>query len=183
MNTYALATAVWAILFAVPSFYWAAGGTFATGTIAADLEGSLGPASEPWVIALTGFGKLLLAAFAVTFAMVPLAKLRHPRMVTGYTVAGALVLYGAASLAGHLLMLSGLDAIPASLGRTALYWHTVSGTRIGCSAASCWASPCDSTAVAQAQTDICPAGTPPVAITGSKHVVGAAFGRLVHDDA
>ena len=125
-NTYALATAVWAILFAVPSFYWAAGGTFATGTIAADLEGSLGPASEPWVIALTGFGKLLLAAFAVTFAMVPLAKLRHPRMITGYTVAGALVLYGAASLLGHLLMLSGLDAIPASLGRTALYWHTFS---------------------------------------------------------
>jgi hypothetical protein len=48
---------MWAFVFAIPSFYWAAGGSIAEKTIAADVDQALGTLSEPWIVATTGVAK------------------------------------------------------------------------------------------------------------------------------
>lgn len=123
-RTAALAAAAWAVLFAVPSFYWALGGDFGTGTIAADVDEALGAAAEAWIIGLTGVLKLALAALALSFLVDDLPVPRRSRVALGWLVALALGLYGIANFAGHALMLAGLDDIPPALGRTAVHWHT-----------------------------------------------------------
>jgi hypothetical protein len=123
-NPYAYAAAVWAILFAVPSFYWTLGGDFGTGTIAADIEESLGAASKGWVIGLTGVGKVLLGLFAASFVALDAGWLRSLRIAGGVILAIGLVLYGIVNLIGHVLQLAGVSEISASLGRTAVCWHT-----------------------------------------------------------
>lgn len=120
----ALAAAAWSLLFAVPSFYWAAGGEFGTGTIAADVTEALGSASKDWVVALTGVLKVALGAFALSFMLDETPLPRRVRLTGGWLVALGLILYALTSFAGHVLMLFGLDNIPQALGRTAVYWHT-----------------------------------------------------------
>ena len=112
------------MLFAVPSFYWALGGDFAEGTIAADVDEALGSAAEPWVVAVTGVTKLLFAAFALSFVWLAPDPYRRARTTAGVVLGAGLALYGMANFAGHLVMLTGVDDVPEALGRTAVYWHT-----------------------------------------------------------
>ena len=66
-----------------------------------------------------------MAGFALSFAQPETPVLsRRTRAITGFALAAGLGVYGVTSLAGRVLMLTGLDEIPPALGRTALYWHT-----------------------------------------------------------
>jgi hypothetical protein len=123
--TWALVAAAWAALFALPSFYWALGGDFATGTIAADVEAALGWAAEPWALLLVGLAKLLLAAFALSFGVIDLGLSRRWHANAGKALGGGLVAYGILNLTDHALMLTGATDIPPALGESAAWWHAL----------------------------------------------------------
>jgi hypothetical protein len=77
----AYAAAAWAFLFAIPSFYWGAGGGLGEGTIAADVEDSLGVLGEPWFVAPIG-------AANVVVGLVPLALVLNPPLNVPPTAPG-----------------------------------------------------------------------------------------------
>lgn len=121
------AAATWAFLFAALSFYWGLGGRAGTST--------LGPAlvamgNDPWFVAvgLWGFGIIKAIGGVVALALVQPWGREIPRrlLLAAAWVGGAVaLLYGAALLIQHGLMLLGATTIPAGLGRTAARWHLV----------------------------------------------------------
>ncbi|MPZ48521.1 MAG: DUF3995 domain-containing protein [Dehalococcoidia bacterium] len=114
--------AVWAFLFALPSFYWAAGGEAGSGTIAAEIDEVTG--GQAWLVALTGVFKV--AAGLLTLALVQPWGLRLPRgplLATVWLVGVGFTLYGLLNFLDHLLMVSGLRETPEALGETAARWH------------------------------------------------------------
>lgn len=121
-----VAAAAWSVSFAVPSLYWAAGGTLGAGTIGPAVEGpSL--AREPTFVAIlwvTAVAKLLGGLLGLMLAGQLLRAVPH-RMtaLAGWTVAALLLLYGAANAVQHVLMAAGVVAVPDGIGRHALRWH------------------------------------------------------------
>jgi MFS family permease len=116
------AACAWALLFAIPSFYWAAGGGVGTHTIAADVE-ELG-LSDPWVLASTGAAKVLGGVLAL--ALVRPWGRKIPRkllLALGWGAAALLILYAGANFVDHGLMEAGVRDIPEALGSEALRWH------------------------------------------------------------
>ncbi len=119
------AACVWALLFAALSFYWAAGGRLGEGTIGAAVEGPA-LAREPWFVALlwaTAVLKLAAAVLAFALARGPRRLPRWVLLFAGWGAATLLSLYGLASLVQHLLIATGVLAVPAGLGEAALPWH------------------------------------------------------------
>ena len=119
------AACVWALLFAALSFYWAAGGRVGEGTIGAAVEGPA-LAREPWFVALlwiTAVLKLATAGLAFALARGPRWLPRYVLLFAGWGVAALLSLYGLANLVQHLLIATGVLAVPAGLGEAALPWH------------------------------------------------------------
>jgi Protein of unknown function (DUF3995) len=120
----ALAVTAWAFLFAIPSFYWAAGGSIGEDTIAADVEEALGALGEPWFVALTGVAKVMAGLLPLALILVPLDH--APRRVLGLLIAligAGMIVYAAANFLQHGLMLLNAIDTPDSLGRSALHWH------------------------------------------------------------
>jgi len=118
---------VWAVAFAAPSFYWAAGGRVGAGTIGPAIE-SLALARDPAFVTLlwvTGVLKLLAAVLALMLVVPGLRGPLPPRLVgsAGWTAAVVLLGYGIANLVQHLLMWTGPIPVPAGLGTAALRWH------------------------------------------------------------
>ncbi len=113
----------WAIAFAVPSFYWALGGTAGLDTIAARVE-EIPLAGNPAFVFGTGVlkvlaGLLALAAVRRWGRAVP----RRPMLVAVWAVAAILTSYGLANLVDHGLMVAGLRRTPEVLGAGAVRWH------------------------------------------------------------
>jgi hypothetical protein len=122
----AYAAAVWAFLFSVVSFYWAAGGTIGLNTLAAGLR-ELARTHNPGLAALawvTGGLKVLAGVLALSLAR-PWGRV-VPRwlLLAGAWGAGVLLaIYGAANLVEFGLMEGGVIALPAFVGATALRWY------------------------------------------------------------
>lgn len=120
---WAYAGAVWALLFALPSFYWALGGDIGIGTIAAHPD-DIDLINEPVVVFLTGVAKLLAGLLVLAIARAwggpnLVRWLRILALVGG----GFMLLYGGALLVQHFLMVVGAVDTPESLGERASRWH------------------------------------------------------------
>lgn len=120
------AACAWALLFAVMSFYWAAGGTAGAETLG---EAITGPAlaRDPGFVALLWVtGVLKALGGLVALALVQPWDHAAPRWVllTAAWAGGALAaLYGGASMIQHGLMVASVIPIPTGLGATAARWH------------------------------------------------------------
>jgi len=118
----AYAACAWALAFAVPTFYWAAGGAVGTETIAADVD-ELG-LSDPWVLAGTGVVKVL--GGVVALALVRSWGGAIPRRLllgAAWSAAALLIVYAIANFVDHGLMEAGVRNIPEALGSDAVRWH------------------------------------------------------------
>jgi hypothetical protein len=113
----------WALLFAVMSFYWVAGGKIGIHTIAAKVE-EIALANDPVVVFVTGVLKVLLALLALALAqswgtIIP----RWLLLLAGWGAGIFLLLYGGANLVDHGLMVTGAIDTPSVLGHRAARWH------------------------------------------------------------
>lgn len=117
--------AVWALLFAAVSFYWALGGTALLDTIG---ESVTGPAlaGDPLVVAavwISVFGKL--AGVPGALALTQRWGSLFPRwlvLLAGWGVTALLCLYGGANLVQQLLMAAGVVEVSDTF-RPVLMWH------------------------------------------------------------
>lgn len=122
----AYAAATWALIFAALSFYWAAGGTAGVQTLGPAID-RLGASRDPGFIALVwATGILKAIGGVVALALVQSWGKVMPRWLLLAAAWGGGVLallYGAASLLQHALMVAGVIATPAGLGAAAARWH------------------------------------------------------------
>jgi hypothetical protein len=121
----AYSACVWALLFAAPSFYWAAGGTAGMGTLG---PGVVALARDPWFVVLvwaTGVAKVLAGLLALALAR-PWGR-RIPRWVllVGAWGGGALlVFHGGDFVIQGALALGGVVDVPASAPWATIRWYT-----------------------------------------------------------
>ena len=120
---WAYAAALWALLFALPSFYWAFGGERGKGTIAAHPD-DIALINEPAVVFLTGVAKILGGFLMFAIAQGSGGRgLRRWLRLLALVAGGFMLLYGGALLVQHLLMVAGVVDTPDSLGQRASRWH------------------------------------------------------------
>lgn len=122
----ALLAAAWAILFALMSFYWAAGGRVGLETLGTGFVGSDGQAPPDLITFtwITGFLKLVAAG--IVLALVQPRGHRWYRLLRwGAGLAGSLfVLYALGNAVQHLLMLTGSLPVARTIGTLeAVRWH------------------------------------------------------------
>ena len=118
----AYAACAWALIFAVPSFVWAAGVDLGTETIAADVDAA--GIADPMLLAVTGVLKVL--AGLVALALVRPWGRRIPRrllLVAAWGAAAFFLVYAVVNLVDHGLMEAGARSIPEELGADAVRWH------------------------------------------------------------
>jgi hypothetical protein len=124
----AYAACALALLYAVPSFYWALGGTAGLRTVGGAIE-RLGRTHDPVGIALgTGAGVLKVAGGLLALALVrPWGRAIPRRLLLGAAWAASTVLtaYGGLLVAVGALVLSGLISASGPVDRTALRWHVL----------------------------------------------------------
>jgi Protein of unknown function (DUF3995) len=122
----AYAAAAWAFLFAVPSFYWAAGGEIALDTLAVELERDARE-RDSGTVALTWFtGALKVVGGLVALSLVRPWGARIPRRLRLVAALGAgvgLALYGAAGLVEKILMETGAINVSAPFGSDRVIWY------------------------------------------------------------
>jgi hypothetical protein len=120
-----IAAAVWALLFAATSAYWAAGGKLGTDTVARALAERVAARDPGFVATLWAAAalKALLAALALALTRPWRTRSARVLRLAGWVTGGALALYGAFGLVEFGLM--GLDAldVPADVGRAAIAWY------------------------------------------------------------
>lgn len=114
----------WALLFAVMSFYWAAGGTLGVNTLGSGIQ-SL--AHDPQFIAivwLTGVIKVLGGFCALTLVRPWLLWIPHRVKLIGAWAAGiGLALYGGVPFVVEGLLLSGLIPTAGPVDWVGIRWH------------------------------------------------------------
>src|SRR5215218_1014051 len=112
----------WAFMFAIVSFYWAAGGTVGVETIG-DVITKPALAGDPVMIAiLWGSGVIKIIAGLLALALVQSWGELFPRrmlLIASWVVGVLLVLYGVGNLIQHGLMVAGVIGIPEGIGLTA----------------------------------------------------------------
>lgn len=121
----AWAACAWACIFAIPSFYWALGGTGGLSTIsrsAVAADPSFGFIVLLWV---TGGLKLGLGAVALALRTPPADRQRRMLLSVALIAGLGMALYGTALFVQHALMLAGWISTPEGLGSRALHWHLV----------------------------------------------------------
>src|SRR5262245_37297611 len=120
------AAAIWALLFAATSFYWALGGRIGVETVG---EAITKPAlaGDPAIVALVWMtGVLKVIAGGVALALVQPWGRRIPRwalQLAGWGTSVLLLVYGAANLAQDVLIVGGVIPTPVGLGAVAARWH------------------------------------------------------------
>lgn len=120
------AACAWAVAFAAQSFYYAVGGTAGAETWPRAIAEPVLARDPGWIPVMWGTGAAKLLAGALALALVRPWGRSLPRRVlraTGWGAGGLLLLYGAANLVQHGLMVAGVVAIPDGLGATAARWH------------------------------------------------------------
>jgi hypothetical protein len=117
-----------ALLSAVPSFYWALGGTAGLDTVGGTIE-ELGRAHDPRAAALgAGAGIVKLAGGLLALALVrPWGRAVPRRLLLGAAWAASIVLtgYGGLLVAVGALVLTGVISPSGPVDRTALRWHVL----------------------------------------------------------
>jgi hypothetical protein len=123
---YAACAVAW--LSAVPSFYWAFGGTVGLSTVGGAIE-RLGRAHDPGGIALgAGAGLLKVAGGLLALALVrPWGRMIPRRLRLAVAWAGSVVLtaYGGLLVVVGALVLTGVITPSGPVDRTALRWHVM----------------------------------------------------------
>jgi uncharacterized protein DUF3995 len=123
---YAACALAW--LYAVPSLYWALGGTAGLDTVGGAIE-QLALTRDPAGIALgIGAGVLKLAGGLLALALVrPWGRAIPRRLLGGSAWAASVVLtaYGGLLVAVGVLVLTGLISPAGPVDRTALRWHVL----------------------------------------------------------
>jgi hypothetical protein len=116
------------LLYAVPSFYWALGGTAGLDTVGGAIE-ELGRSRDPAGVALgIGAGVLKVAGALLALALVrPWGRPIPRRLLLGAAWAASTVLtvYGGLLVAVGALVLTGLVSPSGPVDRTALRWHVL----------------------------------------------------------
>jgi hypothetical protein len=124
----AYAACALALLYAVPSFYWALGGTAGLDTVGGAIE-QLGRTRDPAGVALAiGAGVLKVAGGLLALALVrPWGRALPRRLLGGVAWAASVVLtaYGGLLVVVGALVLSGLVSPVGPVDRTALRWHVL----------------------------------------------------------
>jgi Protein of unknown function (DUF3995) len=124
----AYAACVLALLSAIPSFYWAAGGTIGLDTVGGAIE-ELARARDPAGVALgIGAGVLRVVGAVLALALVRPRGRRVPRRLVGgvaWAASVVLTLYGGLLVAVGALVLAGVIGPAGPVDRTALRWHVL----------------------------------------------------------
>ena len=124
----AYAACVLALLSALLSFYWAAGGTIGLDTVGGAIE-ELARARDPAGVALgLGAGLLKVAGGVLALALVRPWGGRVPRRLLGgvaWAASVVLALYGGLLVAVGALVLAGVIHPAGPVDRTALRWHVL----------------------------------------------------------
>ena len=124
----AYAACALALLSAVPSFYWALGGTAALDTVGGTLE-ELGRARDPRGVALgVGAGLLKVAGGLLALALARPWGRALPRWLllgAAWTASTVLTGYGGLLVAVGALVLTGVINPSGPVDRTALRWHVM----------------------------------------------------------
>ena len=124
----AYAACALALLSAVPSFYWALGGTAGLDTLGGTIE-ELGRAHDPRGVALGAVaGILKVAGGLLALALVrPWGRAVPRRLLLGAAWAASVVLtgYGGLLVAVGALVLTGVVSPAGPVDRTALRWHVL----------------------------------------------------------
>jgi hypothetical protein len=124
----AYAACALALLSAIPSFYWAAGGTSGLDTVGGAIE-ELARARDPAGVALgVGAGVLKVAGAVLALALVRAWGRRVPRRLlsgVAWAASAVLTLYGALLVAVGALVLAGVIRPAGPVDRTALRWHVL----------------------------------------------------------
>jgi hypothetical protein len=124
----AYAACALALLSAIPSFYWAAGGTIGLDTVGGAIE-ELARARDPAGVALgIGAGVLKVAGGVLALALVRRWGRRGPRRLLGgvaWAASVVLTLYGGLLVAVGALVLAGVVRPAGLVDRTALRWHVL----------------------------------------------------------
>lgn len=123
---FAYIAAMWALAFALMSFYWAAGGTLGANTLATGIA-NLSEKRDFWFVAilwLTGALKLLGTFIAVKLAHPPFPLLPYRLSRLAAWLGGSfMILYGGANLTVRAIMAVRLLGTPDSMHSTAARWH------------------------------------------------------------
>jgi hypothetical protein len=124
----AYAACALALLSAIPSFYWAAGGTIGLDTVGGAIE-ELARARDPASVALgIGAGVVKVAAGVLALALVRPWGRRAPRRLLGgvaWAASVVLTLYGGLLVTVGALVLAGAIRPADPVDRTALRWHVL----------------------------------------------------------
>jgi hypothetical protein len=124
----AYAACALALLYAVPSFYWAAGGTVGLDTVGGAIE-ELARDRDPAGLALgIGAGVLKVGGAVLALALVRPWGRRVPRRLLGgvaWAAGVGLTLYGGLLVAVGALVLAGVIRPAGSVDRMALRWHVL----------------------------------------------------------
>jgi hypothetical protein len=124
----AYAACALALLYAVPSFYWALGGTAGLDTVGGAIE-ELGRSRDPAGVALgIGAGVLKVAGALLALALVrPWGRVIPRRLLLGAAWAASVVLtaYGGLLVVVGALVLTGFISPAGPVDRTALRWHVL----------------------------------------------------------
>jgi hypothetical protein len=124
----AYAACALALLSAVPSFYWALGGTAGLDTVGGRIE-ELGRAHDPRGVALgVGAGLLKVAGGLLALALArPWGRVVPRRLLLGAAWAASTVLtaYGSLLVTVGALVLTGVISPSGPVDRTALRWHVM----------------------------------------------------------
>lgn len=124
----AYAACALALLSAVPSFYWAFGGTAGIGTVGGAIE-ELALSHDPRAIALgagAGLAKLAGGLLALSLAR-PWGRAvpRRLRLAAACAASAVLTLYGGLLVAVGALVLTGVIDPSGPVDRAALRWHVL----------------------------------------------------------
>ena len=124
----AYAACALALLYAVPSFYWALGGTAGLDTVGGAIE-ELGRSRDPAGVALgIGAGVLKVAGALLALALVrPWGRVIPRRLLGGaaWTASVVLTAYGGLLVVVGALVLTGFINPAGPVDRTALRWHVL----------------------------------------------------------
>jgi Protein of unknown function (DUF3995) len=124
----AYAACALALVSAIPSFYWAAGGTMGLDTVGGAIE-ELARARDPAGVALgIGAGVLKVAGGVLALALVRPWGRRVPHRLLGgvaWAASVVLMLYGGLLVAVGALVLAEVIRPAGPVDRTALRWHVL----------------------------------------------------------
>lgn len=122
----ARAACAWAVIFALMSLYWAAGGLVGGETLGVEIDRLAHERDPSFVSELWAAFALKAVAAALALALWQHRGRRLPRrllVVLGGLTGAGITVYAVANFAQHALMAGGAISTPDALGTTAVKWH------------------------------------------------------------